>query len=57
VPDDPAGPRPGGRDLSSEPPSGDPGWERVPPDHAVLIRSDDTATVKALQVAAAKRDP
>jgi predicted glutamine amidotransferase len=42
--------------VSSEPLSGDPGWERVPPDHAVLIRSDGTATVRTLEIAAATRD-
>lgn len=43
--------------VSSEPLSGDPGWERVPPDHAVLIRSDGTAIVRALEVTADTRDP
>ena len=42
--------------VSSEPLSGDAGWERVPSAHAVLIRSDGTATVRALEVAAT-RDP
>jgi predicted glutamine amidotransferase len=43
--------------VSSEPLSQDPGWHQVPPNHAVLVRADGTAQVRALNVTTAQSNP
>jgi predicted glutamine amidotransferase len=43
--------------VSSEPLSQDPGWHRVPANHAVLIRADGTAEMRALNVTTAQSVP
>jgi len=38
--------------IASEPLSEDPGWQKVPPNHMVVVRNDRTVDVRALSIAA-----